>query len=129
MGMYDVLTCQYPLPEGYAEMQNHEFQTKSLESLLERYRITPEGELWVTRAEREWVEDSSSILGGYAKMVREWEEQVVDYHGDVYFYDFRESDGPRDLVTFRARFTHGIVESIMVVPERNQNGTPIRARG
>lgn len=118
MGMYDVLTCQYPLPEGYAEMQNREFQTKSFDSLLEHYRITPEGELCVTRAEHEWVEDSNSFLGGYARTIRQWEEQVGDYHGDVYFYDFREPEIPRDLVTFRARFTHGILESIMVVPDR-----------
>ena len=116
--MYDALTCQYPLPEGYAEMQDREFQTKSFESLLEHYTITPEGELWVTRAEHEWVEDSSSVLGGYARTIRRWEERVEDYHGDVYFYDFREPDIPRGLVTFRARFTRGNLESIMVVPDR-----------
>lgn len=118
MGMYDVLTCQYPLPEGYAEMQNREFQTKSFDSLLEHYTITPAGELWITRADRDWVEDSSSVLGGYSRTIRQWEERVEDYHGDAYFYDFHNPEIPRDLVTFRARFTHGILESIIVVLDR-----------
>lgn len=29
----------------------------------------------------------------------------MDYHGDLYFYDFRKPVVRRDLVTFRARFT------------------------
>lgn len=118
MGMYDMLTCSYPLPEGYAEMQNREFQTKSLESILEHYTITADGELWVREAEREWVADPTSVLGGYAKTIREWEERVEDYHGDIYFYTFREQDAPKDLVTFRARFTNGKLESIIVAPDR-----------
>jgi len=49
MGMYVELTCQYPLPEEYTDMQNRVFQTKSLESSLEHYTITAERELWITR--------------------------------------------------------------------------------
>lgn len=119
MGMYDELTCKYPLPEEYADMQDREFQTKSLERLLDQYTITREGELWVTLAEREWVEDSNSALGGYFKTLREWDERVEDFHGDLYFYDFRVQDVPQDLVTFRARFTHGKLGDIIVVPNRD----------
>lgn len=119
MGMYDELTCKYPLPEEYANMQEREFQTKSLERLLEHYTITRDGELWFTMEEREWVEDSNSVLGGYFKTLREWEERVEDFHGDLYFYTFRVQDVPQDLVTFRARFTHGKLENIIVVPERD----------
>lgn len=117
MGMYDELTCKYPLPEGYADMQNRQFQTKSLESSLEHYAITGEGELWITKGEYEWVADPSSMLGGYAKVIREWEERVEDYHGDICFYDFRKQAPTQDLVTFRARFTHGKLESIIVIPD------------
>lgn len=99
-------------------MQNQEFQTKSLESLLEHYTITEDGELFVTQSEREWVEDSSSVLGGYAKVLRTWEERIENCHGDIYFYTFRVKDVPKDLVTFRARFTHGKLESIIVTSER-----------
>jgi len=64
MGMYDELTCQYPLLEGYADMQHRTFQTKILESSLEHYTITAEGELWITSEERDWVADPSTVLGG-----------------------------------------------------------------
>lgn len=117
MGMYDLLKCKYPLPEGYEDMQDREFQTKSLECLLDNYTITEDRELWVTQAEREWVEDSSSFLGGYAKALRTWEERIEDIHGDIYFYDFRDRHNLQDLVTFRARFTHGKLESISVVQD------------
>lgn len=119
MGMYDELTCKYPLPEEYADMQNREFQTKSLESLLDHYTITEDGELWIRQAEREWVTDPKSVLGGYAKAIREWDERVEDFQGDIYFYTSREQDVPKDLVPFRARFTHGKLENIIVVPERD----------
>lgn len=122
--MYDVLTCKYPLPEEYADMQDREFQTKSLESLLDQYTITADGELWIRKAEREWVTDPKAVLGGYAKAIREWDERVEDFHGDIYFYTFREEHELKDLVTFRARFTHGKVESIIVVPDRD--ATPLR---
>lgn len=118
MGMYDLLECKYPLPEGYQDMQNREFQTKSLESVLAHYTITEEGELWVTRTEGEWVKDSSHPLGGYVKTTLKWEERVEDCHGDIYFYAFRDRERHQDLVTFRARFTHGELESIIVAPER-----------
>lgn len=85
MGMYDLLNCKYPLPQGYNDMQNREFQTKSLESLLDHYTITEDGGLFVTQSEREWVEDSSSVLGGYANALRTWEERIEDYHGDITF--------------------------------------------
>lgn len=119
MGMYDLLNCKYPLREEYADLQGREFQTKSLESLLHHYTITPDGELWISQSEREWVEDSNSVLGGYAKPIREWEERVEDFHGEIYFYTFREQDVPKDLVTFRARFTEGKLESIIAVPDRD----------
>lgn len=119
MGMYDELTCKYPLPEEYADMQQREFQTKSLERLLDHYTITEDGELFIRQAEREWVTDPNSVLGGYAKAIREWEERVEDFHGDLYFYTSRTRDAPKALVTFRARFTHGKVESIIVVPDRD----------
>lgn len=99
-------------------MQHREFQTKSLESCLEHYTITAEWELWITKGEREWVADPSSMLGGYAKVIREWDERVEDYHGDIYFYDIREQVTTREPMTFRARFTHGKLESIIVVPDR-----------
>jgi len=58
------------------------------------------------------------VLEGDAQVMREWDERVEDCHGDLYFYDFRKRDASYDLMTFRARFTHGKLESILVVPAR-----------
>lgn len=44
MGMFDSLTCEYPLPE-HKEFQERKFQTKSLGSTLECFEITSQGEL------------------------------------------------------------------------------------
>lgn len=117
MGMYDELTCKYPLPDGYADMQDLEFQTKSFESNLDHYTISADGELWITKGEGKWVQPGSSVLSGHYELEREWDERIEDYHGDVFFYDFRVKDVPENLVTFRARFKHGKLENVIVVPQ------------
>ena len=43
MGMFDNLRCEYPLPDAAA--QNFDFQTQSLDCLLDDYVITKEGRL------------------------------------------------------------------------------------
>lgn len=53
MGMFDYLKCEYPLPlpEQQGELagrdwREHDFQTKSLECLMDRYCIREDGTLW-----------------------------------------------------------------------------------
>lgn len=129
MGMYDELTCEYPLPRP--EMQTRTFQTKDLECGLWHYGITADGRLlcYPHRLERnpDWVEpspDNKSITALFGMLVQVDEEPFqIDHHGDVYFYDFEKEHrtDPADygpLITFRARFTEGRVTSIVEVPEQ-----------
>lgn len=123
MGMFDELTCAYPLPRS--EMQGRTFQTKDFDCMLERYSITQDGKLihYPHRLERnpEWKEpppDDTSItsLFGMLMQVDEPPHQM-NYHGDVYFYDFEGESWGGNLITFRARFTEGQLTSIVEVPE------------
>jgi hypothetical protein len=92
MGLYDTIRCRYPLPHH----QDAEFQTKDIECLLEgnsgmggslsEYEITEEGGVRLHVHEREWHDDPNAFLGGYAKSVRDWWEDVPDLHGDIRIY-------------------------------------------
>lgn len=113
MGMYDLLVCGFPLPGNPpAWVVGHEFQTKDLNNMLELYTITPDGMLMVKHEERRRVNDESWMDD--EGMVRQWDERVL-YHGDIIFYtdgDTPESHGERVWLEYRARFSHGLLDSI-----------------
>lgn len=92
MGMFDTVYCEFPLPDpGH---QGLEFQTKDLESLLDRYTITADGRLM-----------------RHARRARQGPDRDVEWpiHGDVSFYT--SEDGV--WIEYVARFTHGRVEWIL----------------
>lgn len=45
MSMFDYLKCEYPL--DHPETQDLMFQTKSLDSVMDHFRIDKAGALWV----------------------------------------------------------------------------------
>jgi hypothetical protein len=98
MGMFDTITCEYPLP--VAEHQNLEFQTKDLESLLDHYTITRDGRL-IRRARRGWM--------GRAAPAR---DVTWPLHGDLRFYTSIGDGEARQWIEYVARFTHSRVEWI-----------------
>jgi hypothetical protein len=120
MGMFDLLTSDYPLPHH----QHAEFQTKDLAHLvhgepgecgfLDHYRITEDGRLMLHRHVREWRSDPEMLLGGCLESVRDWWEEVPGIHGDVRIYtrDDKSGGDRADRVEFRVRFTHGRLERI-----------------
>ncbi len=118
MGLYDEITCEYPLPEtGYLVPEGHdEWQTKDLENAMIRYRISREGRLMRRGEKWEWVDDPDRPLTqGYFKLVDHWWVDT-EYHGDVEFYDsFSLPEGGRLWAEFRARFTDGVVSNITVL--------------
>ncbi len=107
MGLFDTVHCEYPLPE--AAHQDLEFQTKSLESLLDTYTITRDGRL-MRHARRR-------ARPGLDRDV-EW-----PLHGDIRIYtSLRSPEGDRDWVEYVVRFTHGRVEWIR--PHEEVQQTP-----
>jgi len=91
VGMFDTLTCDYPLPDRAA--QTIEFQTKSLACTLGRYVITSSGQLM-----------QCAWRDGHFVPDHAW-----PFHGDVRIYG-RLPAGRE--VEYIVRFTHGRVEWI-----------------
>ena len=84
MGMFDTVVCQYPLPD--TDLREHSFQTKSLDSVLEHYTITPAGRLVYHAERRELQEDKSAPLGFYMQVVDVWDEDT-EFHGELEIHD------------------------------------------
>jgi hypothetical protein len=99
MGLFDTVRCEYPLPDP--RHQELEFQTKSLESLLDYYTITRDCRL--VRQARSWDTTPSAEI--------EW-----PFHGDMLLYD-RDPDKEEGLIEYLVRFTHGRVEWIRPLGE------------
>ncbi len=113
MGLFDTVHCEYPLPN--AAHQDLEFQTKSLESLLDTYTLTRDGRL-MRHARR----------GGRGGLDRDIEWPL---HGDIRIYtSLRPPAGEREWVEYVVRFTHGRVEWIRplqeVPPTPEDDGIP-----
>ena len=121
MGLFDTVTCRYPLPHH----QESVFRTKDLAwivhhegalgGLMDEYEITADGTLRLHVHEREAVEDASSPLGMYLRSIRDWWEDVPDVHGDVWIYTSEEVDGQHAWTEFRVRFTNGRVQDVQAV--------------
>ena len=92
MGMFDYLSCEVPLPDGAtsADKPPFEWQTKDLICYLEKYRISKDGRLMQDK--RTGSED-------------------LCFHGDLFFHGCTKPDH-KGFKEFRARFTHGQLESI-----------------
>lgn len=69
MGMFDSLTCEYPLPRP--EMQARTFQTKDLGCALDYFVIRASGELFIQTYEIERIESPESPLGYRLRRVNE----------------------------------------------------------
>ena len=64
MGMFDTLRVQLKI-SGFTDVPDCDFQTKSLDSLMEHYVITDKGELYKEIWDYDWSEDPEHFLGGY----------------------------------------------------------------
>ena len=131
MGMYDELTCEYPLPEKYKKYQDSVFQTKSLVNCLDKYLITKDGELvhhsfnWevVPEEERpyygkpEW--DKFKWAGSFKTTGKE--PQKLNHTGEVRFYEW---DVKEDIwVEFIALFANGkLIHFDSVTENLNERG-------
>ncbi len=114
MGLYDEITCEYPLPDTAERGQR--FQTKSLDPAMVHYTITDDGRLIlhefryedVPEEERpyygkpEWAHPFMQLAGSIRAIPVA--DVDVDFHGDLVMY--------RDDRTYKVRFTEGRVQWI-----------------
>jgi len=97
MGMFDEIICEYKLPDK--EVQDHDFQTKDLENLMDVYIITKIGRLiWIKKEyeivpeqEREFFGtpewDEKPIVRSFGCMRVKKEEYIpIDYNNTICFY-------------------------------------------
>ena len=100
MGLFDTLYCDYPLPD--LEFQDEAFQTKDLECLLDNYRISADGRLWLLRRKI-----SPFATDSHPSKATEKDEDM-NYHGEICFYPATDQVS----LEYHARFTHGTLEWI-----------------
>lgn len=126
--MFDTIKCKYPLPDP--QLQDCDFQTKSLENLMDRYTITADGKLvWHMCKLVDVPEEERTAYAEYGN-TPEWdtwkwigsmrsvpvEDRILDdYHGDIYFGMFdpdKQKNGVHEWVEYQARFTDGQLQWI-----------------
>lgn len=137
MGLFDNIECNYPLPISKElldveelNIYEVEFQTKSLENLMELYVITEDGELLRRKNRYEWVDDDDAFLKGYMEVVSS-EDVKENYHGIVEFYFYesylRDVDGKKKEITvsgdYEAKFIDGKLFSIELVDQSVEDTT------
>lgn len=128
MGLFDTIYCNYPLPNIKSDIYEKDFQTKSLDCVLNTYTITEEGRLIhhtyryeeVPEEEREyygtskWEEDGIHRLIGCIKSVPTGDVDT-NYNGEINFYTITEND---EWLEFNVIFYNGALKEIKRV-ERN----------
>jgi hypothetical protein len=113
MGMFDTLRVQLKI-SGFTDVPDCDFQTKSLDSLMEHYVITDKGELYKEIWDYDWSEDPEHFLGGYERKIPESyrREYLTNYHGDIIFYTSKPMNNDRVWRDYTARFTDGKLSRI-----------------
>lgn len=76
MGLYDHIKCNYPLDKKH--IQNEQFQTKSLNCLMEEYEITEGG----------WLFKKCEMVEGWDFNQLD-EPEIMKVTGEIVFYTFR----------------------------------------
>jgi hypothetical protein len=137
MGMFDNIECNYPLPISKDLLDIEElniydvqFQTKSLENLMELYVITEDGELLRKKNRYEWVDDDNYFLKGYMDVVSSADVKE-NFHGiiEFYFYEtyLKDVDGKKKEMTvtgeYEAKFVDGKLSSIELVYQSIEDTT------
>ena len=115
MGMFDNICCEIPLPDGFAG----EMQTKDFDCVLGTLLIRADGRLMIQECDWEEVpleERPNPLLpfvGSRRAINKRWRD--LDFHGDFRFYGSEGAGG--EWHEYAARFAHGTLESIDVVPK------------
>jgi len=132
MGMFDYLTCKYPLPLPLdlreakdVDFNKLTYQTKDLECVMVAYEIREDGILYIRRCELEHVPGNPKAKSviyriGHMKTIKEWWE-ATDFTGTVNFYEgLHYSDESDDnwnndyWVEYKATFLKGKVIEIVL---------------
>jgi len=101
MGMFDDITCKYPLPlpedpKGYS---NNKYQTKDFDNAMDLYEIREDGTLWLRCAEYEYTDGNPNAKSLIEKLptrkeIKVWWQQIFPITDTVrlYAYDTDTND-------------------------------------
>ena len=116
MGMFDWVTVEVPLPDGFSA---ESFQTKSFDNLLDNLKITREGRLELLHYDLEESKEGKVNVFGNPLLVRVNEEWVewntprgTPFHGEFNFY---ETDEENHWHVYVAVFEHGQLKEIVIL--------------
>lgn len=126
MGLFDYVTVEVPLPDGYTPASNERFQTKNFDNAMMTLKITANGRLeillfdeeYVGEYHPEWAEDGFTIPR-YERINERWSEwherDGSKFHGRFTFYGIDDQNKWHEYI---AKFTDGQLEEILIVPDR-----------
>lgn len=105
MGMFDWVKVEdeinLPLPENFTlDIKDLEFQTKSLDKLMNLYIIGNDKHLYM---------ESSSEEDPNLRRHR------MDFHGTITFYAYHQTDLTDYILDYKAKFTDGLLDKIDLV--------------
>jgi hypothetical protein len=134
MGMFDSIIClrELPLSEELKKLNKNwrdaDFQTKDLDNSLSLYRIEESGDLIREIVEYDYEEYTAEELKTikpkpwnlYKKVtVNAKYDEHVNHHGKILFYTSVEFSEEKDIwVDFEATYTHGKLDGIVLVDQR-----------
>lgn len=140
MGMFDNVTCEYPLPmpEDLGELtqeqiQNANYQTKNLANGLSRYKIDKDGFLWREKVDgyhKEGDPKAKSMmdrLGEFVETSRTWRKEPITCTIDFYGF-FADQEFNDYWVEYQACFVDGKLNQISVLKFEKEDNTERKAR-
>lgn len=141
MGMFDNVTCEYPLPmpEDLGELtqeqiQNASYQTKNLSNGLDEYRIDKDGFLWREKADGYHEEGDPKAksmmdrLGRFVETSRTWERELTTRAVDFYEL-FEKQEFKNDYwVEYHTSFVDGKLNQISLFKFKKEDNAERKAR-
>jgi hypothetical protein len=113
MGMFDYIEFECEIPEPARKCYPEGWQTKDLRNMMDVYVVKNDGALF--RKKTKYVAAPERKLFPY-QAVPDGEEEVVDYHGDIFVIGSPSSES-NEFIEMRVRFTHGKLEEIKLMGE------------
>lgn len=116
MGLYDDLTCTYPLPVPGANALS--YQTKDTDAqFLDTYEIREDGTLWHKAYDTEDRSDPNAegmlrLVGAMTRINQRWEQ--VMFTGEICFYTMY-GNNDSGWLEFSAYFVHGKINQLHVI--------------
>jgi hypothetical protein len=124
--LFNMIRCEYPLPDP--AFQDHVFETKTFDGLLDSYTITRDGRLILHAVAYEFVPQEERPYYGTPEWNSPWGhwegafrrvpvgDVEIPYHGDLEFSALIIGNHkPPQILKYRATFSRGRLQEIVRV--------------